>query len=146
MKSNQKTYLAKPGEVKSNCYILDAKDKILGRVATKAAIILRGKHKPQYTPNVDTGDMVVIINADKIKVSGNKAEDKMYQKYTGFHSGRKVISFGKLHNRRPEAVLRLAVNRMIPRNPLGYKVRTKLRVYSGDKHPHIAQKPIALEF
>ena len=137
--------MAKAGKVEQKCYLIDAKDKILGRVAAKAATILRGKHKPTYTPYVDTGDHVIIINAEKIKVTGKKLEDKEYQRYTGYHSGRKVVSLQDMLKKTPTTVLRLAVNRMIPHGALGNKVRTKLRVYAGDKHPHQAQKPIALE-
>lgn len=141
----QKTYMAKTENVEQKCYIIDAKDKILGRVAAKAATVLRGKHKPTYTPCIDSGDRVIIINAEKIKVTGKKLEDKEYQYYTGYHGGRKVTSLQDMLKKAPEEVLRLAVNRMIPSGALGNKVRTKLRVYAGDKHPHQAQKPIALE-
>lgn len=141
----QKTYMAKAGEIEQKCYLIDAKDKILGRIATKAAVILRGKHKPTYTPHVDTGDHVIIINAEKVKVTGRKLEDKEYQRYTGYHSGRKVVSLQDMLKKAPTEVLRLAVNRMIPHGALGNKVRTKLRIYAGDKHPHQAQKPILIE-
>lgn len=141
----QKTYMAKAGEIEQKCYLIDAKDKILGRIATKAAVILRGKHKPTYTPHVDTGDHVIIINAEKVKVTGKKLEDKEYQRYTGYHSGRKVVSLQDMLKKAPTEVLRLAVNRMIPHGALGNKVRTKLRIYAGDKHPHQAQKPILIE-
>jgi large subunit ribosomal protein L13 len=141
----QKSYMAKAGKVEQRCYLIDAKDKILGRIAAKAAIILRGKHKTTYTPYVDTGDHVIIINAEKVKVTGRKLEDKEYQRYTGYHSGRKVVSLQDMLKKAPTEVLRLAVNRMIPHGALGNKVRTKLRVYAGDKHPHQAQKPVLLE-
>jgi large subunit ribosomal protein L13 len=141
----QKSYMAKAGKVEQRCYLIDAKDKILGRIAAKAAIILRGKHKTTYTPYVDTGDHVIIINAEKVKVTGRKLEDKEYQRYTGYHSGRKVVSLQDILKKAPTVVLRLAVNRMIPHGALGNKVRTKLRVYAGDKHPHQAQKPVLLE-
>ena len=140
-----KTFMSKESEIVRNCFLIDAKDKILGRVASKAAVLLRGKHKAIYTPHVDCGDLVVIINAQKIKVSGKKLTDKIYQKYTGFHSGRKTIPLGDLLKKRPAQVLRLAVTRMIPKGPLGNKVKTRLRIYVGDKHPHQAQKPIALD-
>ena len=142
---NQKTYMLKAGENKPQCFLIDAKDKIVGKVATKAATILRGKHKPVYTPYMDSGDMVVIINAEQVKVSGKKATDKLYQKYTGFHGGHKYVAFQDLLKRRPTQVLELAVNRMIPRNPLGYKQRTKLRIYAGNAHPHTGQKPIEIK-
>src|SRR3989338_4669570 len=141
----QKSYMAKAGETEQKCYLIDAKDKILGKVATKAATILRGKHKPVYTPDVDTGDMVVIINAEKIAVSGNKLLTKEYQRYTGYHGGQKRVRLEELLDRSPTQVLRLAIERMIPSGPLGYKVKTKLKIYAGEKHPHAAQKPIALE-
>lgn len=137
--------MAKAGEINRKCYLIDAKDKILGRVAVKAAVILRGKHKAIYTPNVDTGDQVIIINADKIKVTGKKLQDKIYQKYTGYHSGRKTIPLGALLEKAPTQVLRLAVERMIPKGPLGNKVKGKLRIYAGEQHPHQGQKPITLE-
>ena len=142
---SNKTFMSKETEIIRQCYLIDAKDRILGRVATKAAVLLRGKHKTIYTPHVDCGDLVVIINAEKVRVSGKKLTDKIYQKYTGFHSGRKTIPLGDLLKKRPTQVLRLAVTRMIPKGPLGNKVKTRLRIYVGDKHPHQAQKPIALE-
>ncbi|MBI5415269.1 MAG: 50S ribosomal protein L13 [Candidatus Omnitrophica bacterium] len=140
----QKTYIAKAESVERKCYLIDAKDKVVGRVATKVATILRGKHKAIYTPHVDTGDQVIIINAEKVRVTGKKMRDKHYQYYTGFHSGRKVVRFEELIQTRPTQVLRLAITRMIPSGPLGNKVKTKLKIYAGDKHPHQAQKPIPL--
>lgn len=141
----QKTYLAKAGDVQRGCYLIDAKDKILGRIATKAASLLRGKHKRIYTPHVDTGDQVIIINAGKIRVTGRKLQRKEYQKYSGYHSGRKTTSLQDMLKKAPVQVMRLAVTRMIPRGPLGNSVRRKLKIYAGDKHPHQAQKPIAIE-
>lgn len=143
--SLQKTYMAKTGEIETKCYLIDATDKILGKVATKAATILRGKHKPVYTPHVDTGDMVVIVNAEKIRVSRNKLQTKIYQRYSGYHGGRKTMPLQTMLERAPTQVLRLAINRMIPSGPLGDKVKTKLRIYVGGEHPHKAQRPIALE-
>jgi len=137
--------MAKANEVDRKCYLIDAKDKVLGRVATKAATILRGKHKPTFTPHVDTGDMVVIINAEKIAVTGNKLKQKEYQKYSGYHGGQKIVKLEEMLKRTPTQVLKLAINRMIPSGPLGNKVKTKLKVYVGDKHPHTSQKPIPLE-
>jgi len=137
--------MAKASDVERKCYLIDAKDKILGKVATKAATILRGKHKPTYTPHVDTGDMVVIINAEKIAVSGNKLKQKEYQRYSGYHGGQKIMKLEEMLKRAPTQVLKLAINRMIPSGPLGNKVKTKLKVYAGDKHPHTSQKPISLE-
>ena len=140
----QKSYTAKTGSVEKKYYLIDATDKVLGRIATKAATILRGKHKVTYTPNIDTGDYVIIINAEKVRVTGRKLQDKSYQRYSGYPSGQKIIPLEVMLKKRPTQVLRLAVDRMIPKGPLGYKTRTKLRVYAGDKHPHKAQKPIAL--
>ncbi len=141
----QKTYMAKDSTVERKCYLIDAKDKVLGRVATKAAVILRGKHKPTFTPHVDTGDMVVIINAEKVFVTGNKMHQKEYQRYSGYHGGQKIMKLDEMLKRAPTQVLRLAINRMIPSGPLGNKVKTKLKIYAGENHPHEAQKPIPLE-
>ena len=140
-----KTYMAKPEDVKRACYVIDAKDKILGHIATKAAAVLRGKHKAMFTPNIDTGDMVVIINADKFRVTGKKMTDKTYVRVTGYPSGKRVVALQDMLKKRPTEPMKLAVTRMIPTGPLGYKIRTRLHVYAGDKHPHIAQNPIPLE-
>ena len=139
------TYLPKVDQVDHKCYLIDAKDKILGRVATRAATILRGKHKRIYTPFLDTGDTVIIINADKVRVTGNKLIGKVYSRYTGYPSGQREVPLGKMLANRPIKVLELAVTRMLPSGPLAYKQGGKLRVYAGDKHPHAAQKPIAIE-
>ena len=139
------TYMAKATDMVRKCYLIDAKDKILGRVATKCASILRGKHTPKITTFVDTGDMVVVVNADKIRVTGKKLTDKVYQRYTGFPSGQKLVRLEEMLAKRPTEVIRLAVNRMIPPGALGNQMKTKLYVYAGDKHPHQAQKPITLE-
>jgi len=141
----QKTYMARAAEIEQKCYLIDAKDKILGKVAAKAATILRGKHKPIYTPHVDTGDMVVIINAEKVAVSGNKLQTKEYQRYTGYHGGQKIMRLDELLKRAPTQVLRLAVERMLPSGPLANEIKTKLKIYAGAGHPHAAQKPTALE-
>ena len=141
----QKTFLPKVSDLKMQCYLVDAKDKILGRVAAKAAHILRGKHKRTFTPNIDCGDSVVIINVDKVRVTGKKLTDKIYSRYSGYPGGQKRVSLGDMLERKPEELMKLAVNRMIARGPLGFKIRTKLRVYKGDKHPHAAQKPIVIE-
>ena len=141
----QKTYMAKANEVERKCYLIDAKDKILGKVATKAATILRGKHKPTFTPHVDTGDTVVIINAEKVAVTGNKLKQKEYQCYSGYHGGQKIMKLDEMLKRAPTQVLKLAITRMIQSGPLGNKIKTKLKIYAGDKHPHAAQKPIPLE-
>ena len=141
----QKTFMAKNEETQRKCYLIDAKDKILGKVAAKAASVLRGKHKVIYTPHVDTGDMVVIINAEKIKVTGKKLKKKIYQRYSGYPSGLKQISLENLLDKSPRQVLTLAVERMIPKGPLGNASKRKLRVYAGNNHPHQAQNPIHLE-
>jgi len=141
----QKTFLPKPEQITRQYYLIDAKDKILGKVATKAATILRGKHKKIFTPHIEVGDSVIIINADKVRVTGKKLTDKMYQKYTGYPGGRRQIPLGDFLKKKPTEVLRLAIARMIPKGPLGNKIRTRVRIYAGDKHPHVAQKPIVLE-
>ena len=141
-----KTFIPNPKEIKRNYFLIDAKDKVLGRVAAKAASILRGKHKAIFTPNVDTGDYVVIINADKIRVTGKKLQEKYYPRFSGYPSGLKIIPFEVMLKKSPERVMRLAVNRMIQKGPLGYHIREKLKIYAGEKHPHEAQKPELLKF
>ncbi|MCK5081676.1 MAG: 50S ribosomal protein L13 [Candidatus Omnitrophica bacterium] len=141
----QKSYMAKDSTVERKCYLIDAKDKVLGKIATKAATILRGKHKPTFTPHVDTGDMVVIINAEKVHLTGNKMQQKEYQRYSGYHGGQKIMKVEEMLKRAPTQVLRLAINRMIPSGALGNKVKTKLKIYVGEQHPHTAQKPIPLD-
>lgn len=136
-----KTYYAKPQEVEREWVLIDATDQVLGRVAVKAAHILKGKHKPQYTPHVDTGDFVVIINADKIRVTGNKAEDKRYYRHSGFPGGLKSESFNEAMTKHPERVIEHAVKGMLPKNTLGRAMGKKLKVYTGAEHPHMAQKP-----
>jgi len=140
-----KTYTAKPQTVTRDWYVVDATDKTLGRLATELASRLRGKHKPEYTPHVDTGDYIVVINAEKIRVTGKKATDKTYYRHTGFPGGLKSASFNELIAAAPERVLELAVKGMLPRNPLGRAMRKKLKVYAGTEHPHAAQLPVALE-
>ena len=137
--------MAKPNQVERKAYLIDAKGKILGKVATKAASYLRGKHKAVFTPHIDTGDNVIIINAEKIAVSGKKLDDKMYQKYSGFHGGQTTIALKDLLKKSPKKVLELAIYRMIPKGPLGDHVKLKLRIYTGETHPHQSQKPIPLE-
>ena len=141
----KKTHFFRKDEIKSNCYLIDANNKILGRIASKAAAILRGKHKTIYTPNVDTGDTVIIINAEKIRVTGKKLLNKEYQRYTGYPGGKRFMTLEQMLAKRPTEVLHLAITRMIPKGPLGSQVKRKLRIYVGDKHPHQAQNPIALE-
>lgn len=140
-----KTYTAKPQTVTRDWYVVDATDKTLGRLATELASRLRGKHKPEYTPHVDTGDYIVVINAEKIRVTGNKATDKMYYRHTEFPGGLKSASFNELIAGAPERVIEIAVKGMLPRNPLGRAMRKKLKVYAGVDHPHAAQQPVALE-
>lgn len=136
-----KTYYAKPQEVERAWVLIDATDQVLGRVAVKAAHILKGKHKPQYTPHVDTGDFVVVINADKIRVTGNKAEDKRYYRHSGYPGGLKSESFNEAMAKHPERVIEHAVKGMLPKNTLGRAMGKKLKVYAGAEHPHMAQKP-----
>ncbi len=140
-----KTIFAKKNEVQHEWYLIDASGKTLGRVAAKAASVLRGKHKPSYTPNSLCGDCVVIINADKIQVTGNKADDKLYRHYTGFVGGLKSYSFNELIKRHPEDPLRRTIAGMIPHNRLGRQMLGNLKVYAGSEHPHVAQNPKPLE-
>ena len=139
------TYSATPADVKRDWYVVDATDKTLGRLATEIALRLRGKHKPEYTSHVDTGDYIVVINADKVRVTGNKARDKMYHRHTGYIGNLKSINFEKLLRKAPERVIELAVRGMMPKNPLGRAMLRKLKVYSGPEHKHTAQQPKTLE-
>ena len=139
-----KTYSAKPADVKRDWYVVDAEEKTLGRLASEIAHRLRGKHKAEYTPHVDTGDYIVVINVEKIRVTGAKTTDKMYHHHTGYPGGLKSISFEKLIEKAPERVLQNAVKGMLPRNPLGRAMFKKLKVYAGGEHPHTAQQPQAL--
>lgn len=143
--SAMKTYSAKPHEVAQNWLLVDAEGQTLGRMASAIATRLRGKHKAEYTPHVDTGDYVVVINADKVKVTGNKATDKMYHSHSGYPGGLKSISFEKLQERAPEKVIKLAVKGMLPRTPLGRAMFKKLKVYAGAEHPHGAQQPQSVQ-
>lgn len=136
-----KTISATPETVKRDWYIVDATDKTLGRMAAEIAHRLRGKHKPEYTPHVDTGDYIVVINAEKVKVTGRKAKDKMYHHHTGYVGGLKTTSFEKLIEKAPERVIQTAVKGMLPRGPLGRAMFKKMKVYAGDAHPHAAQQP-----
>ena len=140
-----KTYYAKPGEVEREWVLIDAEDQVLGRVASKAATILKGKHKPQYTPHVDTGDFVVIINADKIRLTGTKAAQKSYFRHSGFPGGLHEESFAEAMEKHPERVVEHAVKGMLPKNTLGRAMGKKLKVYAGPEHPHAAQKPRQIE-
>lgn len=140
-----KTYSAKANEIVRKWYLIDATDKVLGRVASEVAKRLRGKHKAEYTPHTDTGDYIIIINAEKIRVTGNKSADKMYHHNTGYPGGLKSISFEKLIDRHPEKVLELAIKGMLPKNALGREMYRKLRVYAGAAHENQAQQPEVLE-
>jgi large subunit ribosomal protein L13 len=140
-----KTFSAKPAEVHRDWYVVDATDKTLGRLATEVASRLRGKHKPEYTPHVDTGDYIIVVNADKVRVTGNKLAAKMYHRHTGYIGNLKSESLEKLMQRAPELVIERAVKGMLPKNPLGRKMFKKLKVYAGPQHSHEAQQPLALE-
>ena len=139
------TISAKPAEVRRDWFVIDADGKTLGRMATEIARRLRGKHKAIYTPHVDTGDYIVVINAEKLRVTGNKMKDKMYHHHTGHIGGIKSISLEKQLDKAPERVLQTAVKGMLPKNPLGRAMFSKLKVYAGTEHPHTAQQPKALE-
>lgn len=136
-----KTYMAKPLEVERKWYLIDASGQTLGRLASEVATLLRGKHKPEYTPHVDTGDFVIIINAEKIVLTGNKLDQKKYRHHSGYPGGLKETSYRELLNKRPEKAIEVAVRGMLPKNRLGRKLFTKLKVYRGSEHPHQAQKP-----
>jgi large subunit ribosomal protein L13 len=136
-----KTYSAKPETVKRDWFVVDANDKTLGRLATEIASRLRGKHKPEYTPHVDTGDYIVVVNAGKIGVTGKKRTDKIYHNHTGYIGGIKSVSFEKLIAKHPERAIEIAVKGMLPKNPLGRAMYKKLKVYAGAEHPHAAQQP-----
>lgn len=140
-----KTFSAKPHEVKRDWYLVDATDKVLGRLASEIASRLRGKHKAEYTPHVDTGDYIVVVNVEKLRVTGNKAEDKMYHRHTGYPGGLYTTNFTKMQQRFPGRVLEKAVKGMLPKGPLGYAMLKKLKCYSGPEHQHVAQQPKALE-
>lgn len=140
-----KTYCAKPLEVERKWYLIDAEGEILGRLATKIANILRGKHKPEFTSHVDTGDFVVVINAEKVKVTGKKETDKKYYRHTGFMGGLKVTTFKEMIEKTPTRAIEKAVKGMLPHNTLGDDQFQKLKVYAGSEHPHAAQQPIVIE-
>ena len=140
-----KTFSAKPETVKRDWFVIDAEDKVLGRLATEIARRLRGKHKAEYTPHVDTGDYIVIINAEKVVVTGNKTKNKLYHHHTGYPGGLKTVNFEKLQATKPEMIIEKAVKGMLPKNPLGRDMFRKLKVYTGSEHNHAAQQPTALE-
>ncbi|MBR1754728.1 50S ribosomal protein L13 [bacterium] len=140
-----KTYSAKPLEVERKWYLIDAEGEVLGRLATKIANILRGKNKPEYTPHVDTGDFVIVINAEKVVLTGKKETDKIYYHHTGFPGGLKSASVKEVREKAPERLIEKAVKGMLPHNTLGDEQFQKLKVYAGSEHPHAAQKPIIIE-
>lgn len=140
-----KTYHAKPGEVEREWLLVDAEDMVLGRLASEVAQILRGKKKPQYTPHVDTGDFVVVVNAEKIKVTGAKVTDKVYSRHTGYAGGLKQETFDQVLAKHPERIIERAVKGMLPKNSLGRAMYRKLKVYAGPDHPHTAQQPRKIE-
>ena len=140
-----KTFSAKPAEVRRDWYVVDATGKTLGRLSTEIARRLRGKHKPEYTPHVDTGDYIVVVNAEKIRVTGNKLKDKMYYHHTGYIGNLKSVSLEKMLDETPERVLQFSVKGMLPRGPLGRQMLSKLRVFAGPSHSHAAQQPISLD-
>ena len=140
-----KTFVAKKEDIKRQWFLVDAKDKILGRMATKIAVVLRGKHKVMFTPHIDTGDGVIVINAAKIKVTGRKLKQKVYRRYSGYPGGLREVTLETMLKNRPSTVVRLAIIRMLPQGPLGRDIIKKLKVYADDKHKHQGQNPIPLE-
>ncbi len=139
------TYTPKPGEVEQKWYVIDAADVVLGRLASQTAILLRGKHKPQFAPHVDTGDFVIIVNADKVHLSGNKREDKMAYRHSGYPGGLRAVKFGDLIDKDSRKAVEKAVRGMLPKNSLGRQMLKKLKVYGGPEHPHAAQRPEPFE-
>jgi large subunit ribosomal protein L13 len=144
-KAIMKTFSAKPHEVRHDWYLVDANEKTLGRLAAEIARRLRGKHKPEYTPHVDTGDFIVVVNAAKLKVTGNKTEGKVYYRHSSYPGGVKETTFGKMQQRFPGRALQIAVKGMLPKGPLGYAMIKKLKIYADGSHPHSAQQPQPLE-
>ncbi len=140
-----KTFSAKPAEVQHDWYVIDATDKVLGRMSSEIARRLRGKHKPEYTPHVDTGDYIVVVNAEKVRTTGRKTTDKIYHRTTGYIGNLKSISLDKMLQQHPERVIQIAVKGMLPKNPLGRAMFRKLKVYAGPEHQHAAQQPLPLE-
>lgn len=141
-----KTYSVKAGEIERQWFVVDAEGQVLGRLATQIARILRGKHKPIYTPHLDTGDFVVVVNAEKIATTGNKADQKTYFRHTGFMGNERHIPYRRMQDKHPERIIEMAVKGMLPKNALGREMYKKLRVYAGAEHPHIAQQPTTLTF
>ena len=138
------TYMPKQGEVKADWHVIDATDQVLGRLASRIALLIQGKHKPTYTPHVDTGDFVVVINCERIHVTGKKLQDKIYYRHSGYHGGLKERTLQQMLDARPEEVIRHAVRGMLPRNKLGRAQLRKLKLYAGGQHPHEAQQPAPL--
>jgi large subunit ribosomal protein L13 len=145
MERDMSTWTVRPGDIERKWYIVDASDLILGRLATRIATVLRGKHRPQYSPHADCGDHVIVINAEKIRVTGNKENDKIYYRHTRFAGGLKSITLEKQREKYPERIVEAAVKGMMPKGPLGRSMLKKLKVYAGGDHPHAAQKPEAMK-
>jgi large subunit ribosomal protein L13 len=141
----RRTYSAKPGEVARGWHLIDADGQPLGRMASRIARILQGKHRPTYTPHVDTGEFIVVVNAEKVKLTGRKLEQESHRYFTGYPGGLRIIPVKEMLAKNPDEVIRLAVRRMMPKTKLGKDMMTKLKVYAGDKHPHEAQRPVALD-
>ena len=141
----QKTYRPKAEDIKRKWYLVDAKDKILGRLAVKVAVLIRGKHKAIFSPDIDTGDAVIVINASKIKVTGRKLKQNVYRRYSGYPGGLREVTLENMLKNKPATVIQLAVERMLPHGPLGTKLMRKLKVYADDTHPHASLKPEAIE-
>ena len=139
-----KTYMAKKGEVGAKWHVVDVADKVVGRVATRIATVLMGKHRPEYTPHVDTGEFVIVINAEKVVLTGRKWAHKQYQRYTGYPGGQKSVSAEKMRQKHPEKIIEEAVRRMLPKNRLASRMLKRLKIYVGNQHPHAAQKPAPL--
>ena len=144
-KNDQRSYLAKPGELEAAWHVVDAQGQVLGRLAARIATILQGKHKPTYTPHVDTGDFVIVLNAEKVRVTGEKNKSLTYQTFSGYPSGQRTYTFEDMQTRAPHKTIELAVRRMLPKSKLGRQMLSKLKVYKGDQHPHAAQQPKPLE-
>ena len=140
-----KTYSAKSADLNPKWYVIDAKDQVLGRLATRIATVLRGKHKPDFTPHMNTGDCVIVVNAGKVRVTGRKTKDKIYYRHTGYIGGIKQINFEKMQQEHPTRSIEYAVKGMLPKGPLGYKMFRNLKVYAGNTHKHEAQQPALLE-
>ena len=140
-----KTFSAKPSDITRDWFVVDATDQVLGRLASQIALRLRGKHKPIFTPHMDTGDFIVVTNVEKLRVTGNKVDDKLYHRHTGYPGGIRTVTFGQMQARFPGRALEKAVKGMLPKGPLGYAMVKKLKVYAGATHPHTAQQPKVLE-